>query len=58
MKIPLIFRKINIKREQNKMSDTSHTTGYVFWHFVRLVLTVAIISLPIFAVVFGIGKLF
>ena len=39
------------------MSDTSHTTGYVFWHFVRLVLTVAIISLPIFAVVFGIGKL-
>ena len=40
------------------MSDTSHTNGYVFWHIARLVLAVAIISLPIIAVFFGIGKLF
>ena len=37
------------------MSDISYTTGYVFWHLARLFLMLAIISLPIFAVFFGIG---
>ena len=40
------------------MSDISYTTGYVFWGLARLFLMLAIISFPIFAVIFGIGQFF
>ena len=37
------------------MSDSSHNSGFIFWHIVRLVLMTAIFAFPVVVGIFGIS---
>jgi len=37
------------------MSNSSHNSGFILWHLVRLVLTTAIFAFPVVVGIFGIS---
>jgi hypothetical protein len=44
-------------KESSKMSDSSHTHSYFLWHIARILLTLAIVGLPILGGMYGVSVL-